>query len=75
VTPEIELLDSAAMSFTFDEINSAQTQAGKQTHYTVRLTAASPAPTGSLSVNFGLDETLSQPGPWSLTWSPTSNKP
>ncbi len=39
---------------------------------TITLTSKSPPPVGNLTVNWGLEESIPQSGPWSLVWSPSN---
>jgi len=71
VAPDIDIVDSSLSSYQFD--NSSST-IGKPI-ITITLTTKSPPPIGNLTVNWGLDEYISQLGPWSLIWTPSITNP
>jgi hypothetical protein len=73
VTPDIEILDSSLSPYQFE--NSSSTIDNTRKAATVALTAKSPAPIGNLTVKWGLEELIVQPGPWSLVWAPSIDKP
>jgi hypothetical protein len=75
VTPDIEIVDSSLSPYQFDNIDSTVDNSGKIARDTITLTANNPLPAGNLSVNWGLDEFIPQPGPWSLTWTPSKTNP
>jgi hypothetical protein len=70
VTPDIDIVDGSLSPYQFDNISSTVDNAEKKAVITITLTTKSPPPTGNLIVNWGLDEYISQPGPWSLIWTP-----
>jgi hypothetical protein len=75
VTPDIEIVDSSSSPYQFDNINSTVDNTGNKTIETITLTTTSSPPIGNLSVNWGLDEFIPQPGPWSLVWTPSKTNP
>jgi hypothetical protein len=75
VTPDIAIMDGSVSPYQFDNIDSMQSPVGSKVIYTITLTANNPPPTGNLTVNWGLDEFIPQPGPWSLVWTPSKTNP
>ena len=75
VTPDIEIVDGLLSPYQFDNTSGTLNDTGKKVLYTITLTTKSPPPVGNLTVNWGLDEFIPQPGPWSLTWSPSKINP
>jgi hypothetical protein len=71
VSPDIDIVDSSLSPYQFDSISST---VGKPI-ITITLTTISPPPIGNLTVNWGLDEFIPQPGPWSLIWTPPNTNP
>jgi hypothetical protein len=68
VTPDIDIVDRSLSPYQFDN-NSSLDNGGEKAIYTITLTTESTPPTGNLIVNWGLDEFIPQPGPWSLIWT------
>ncbi len=75
VVPDIEIVDNSLSPYQFDNINSTIDNSGKRAIDTITLTTNTPPPTGTLTVNWGLDEFIPQPGPWSLVWTPAKTNP
>ena len=75
VTPDIDIVDSSSSPFQFDSSSSTQDHVGNKVLYTITLTTKSPPPTGNLTVEWGLNELIPQPGPWSLVWAPSTTNP
>lgn len=73
--PDINIVDNSLSPYQFDSLDSTVNNAGSKTIVMVTLTAKSPPPTGSLTVNWGLEELIPQPGPWSLVWTPSKTNP
>ncbi len=71
VSPDIDIVDGSLSPWQFDSISSTI----RKPIITITLTAKSPPPTGNLTVNWGLDEYLPQPGPWSLIWTLPNTNP
>ncbi len=74
VTPDIEILDSSLRPYQFDNISSTEDHIGNKALYTIRY-YKNPPPSGNLSVNWGLDESIPLSGPWSLIWTPSTTNP
>jgi hypothetical protein len=74
VTPDISIVDRSLNPYEFDN-NSSSDNGGEKAIYTITLTTESTPPTGNLSVEWGLDEYIPQPGPWSLIWTPSKTNP
>ncbi|MGD0707802.1 MAG: DUF4179 domain-containing protein [Anaerolineaceae bacterium] len=75
VTPDIDIVDSSSSPYQFDNNSSTQDHVGNKVLYTITLTTQSPPPTGNLTVEWGLNELIPQPGPWSLVWAPSTTSP
>jgi hypothetical protein len=75
VRPDIEIVDRSLSPYQFDNVDSNVDNSGKIARDTITLTTNNPPPTGKLRVNWGLDEFIPQPGPWSLTWTPSKTNP
>ena len=75
VTPDLEIVDRSSSPYQFDNIDTTQAPSGNKVLYTITLTTQSPPPTGNLTVNWGLDEFIPHPGPWSLVWTPSPTNP
>ena len=75
VTPSIDIVDSSLSPYQFDNISETKNNAGNKVIYTITLTTKSPPPIGNLSVVWGLEESIPQPGPWSLIWTPPNTNP
>jgi hypothetical protein len=73
VTPDIEIPDNSLSPFQFDSISS--TVDNTENKATITLTTTSLPPLGKLTIKWGLDEYIPQPGPWSLTWTPSTSNP
>ena len=75
VTPDIDIIDSSLSPYQFDNISSTVDNGGKKAIITITLTTKNPPPAGKLTVNWGLDEYIPQPGPWTLIWMPSNTNP
>jgi hypothetical protein len=75
VTPSIDMIDSSASPFQFDNSSSTENRVSNKVLYTITLTTKSPPPTGNLTVSWSMDESIAQPGPWSLVWTPPTTNP
>jgi hypothetical protein len=71
VAPDISIADNSLSLYQFDIIDSMVNNGGSTAIITLTLTTKSLPPTGKLTVNWGLDEYIPQPGPWSLVWTPS----
>jgi len=75
VSPDIEIVDSSLIPYEFDNISSTVDNTGNEAIITITLTTKNPPPIGNLTLNWGLDEFIPQPGPWSLIWTPSNTNP
>ena len=75
IAPDISIEDNSLSPYQFDNIDSMINNGGSKAIITLTLTTKSPPPTGDLTVNWGLDEFIPQPGPWSLVWTPVRTNP
>jgi hypothetical protein len=61
--------------YEFDNIESMVNNGGSKAIITLTLITKSEPPTGDLTVNWALEESIPQAGPWSLTWMPSKTNP
>ena len=71
----VALIDTPSNPFPFDGPNGTESQVGNKTLNTITFTSKNTPPTGKLIVEWQLDEAIPQPGPWSLSWTPSKTNP
>lgn len=71
----INFIDNPSHPFQFDNTSETENDAGNKVLYTITLTTKNPPPTGNFIVEWQLDESIPQPGPWSLIWTPSTTNP
>jgi hypothetical protein len=75
VSFSVDMIDNPSNPFQFDNSNETENQVENRVLHTITLTTNNPPPTGKLIVEWQLDESISQPGPWSLIWTPSKTNP
>lgn len=75
VTFYVNFIDTPSNPFQFDNTSEIENHAGNKVLHTITLTSINPPPTGKLIVEWQLDESIPQPGPWSLIWTPSKTNP
>lgn len=71
----ISISDHSSQPIEFETSADTQTQAGTRILHTITLTTENTPPTGTLTIDWHLQEAVPQSGPWSLVWSPFTTKP
>ncbi|HLO16212.1 MAG TPA: DUF4179 domain-containing protein [Anaerolineales bacterium] len=71
----VNLVDNPSNPFQFDNSDERENHVGTKVLHTITLTTKSPPPIGNLTVEWQLDESIPQPGPWSLVWTPSTTRP
>ena len=71
----INLSDDPSKPFEFENGADTQTQAGTRILHTITLTTEGKPPSGTLTVEWHLQDAIPETGPWSLVWVPSTTKP
>jgi len=71
----INIIDASSEPFQFDHIDGTHIDDGNTAQDTITLTTQNPPPTGNMIIQWQLSETIPEPGPWTLIWTPPANKP